>query len=99
MTTKEIYKKKNAQRAVKVRIKVYDYGPTYFGEPTKYRLESLKFQTKTIRTYRRDSKQYSFVRCLINGKTVILVIKFEENQIERSSCVLLEKWDPRSSFI
>lgn len=99
MTTKEINRKKNTQRAVIAEIKVYDYGLTFFGEPTKSRLESLTFQTKKIRTYRRDWKQYSFVSCILNKKMVILVVRFETNQIERLSCVLLENWDRRYRFI
>jgi hypothetical protein len=97
MTIKQ--KRKRKQRAISVKIKIFDYGSANFGEPPKSRLESLKFQTRTMRTYRRDYSQYSFVRCRLNESNVILVIKFEENQVERSSCQLLKKWDPKSLFI
>ncbi len=103
MTQKELNrlknKRKNAQRALTGPIKIYDYGMTPLGEPSKSRLESLIFYTKTIRTYRHDYKKFFFVRALINGQSAIWVIKFEENQIDRSYCRLLQEWDKRHSFI
>jgi hypothetical protein len=99
MTTKEKNKRKNDRRAVTRKIKVFNYGFVDFGEPSKSRLESMKFQTKIIRTYRRDYRQFSFVKCKLNELNVILVIRFEKNKVDRSSCQLLKNWDPRCQFI
>jgi hypothetical protein len=99
MTKKEINRRKNGQRAVVAQVKIYDYGFANFSEPSKSRLESLRFKIEKIRTYRRDYDEFCFVKCKIGNLNVILVVKFEENQIERSSCQLLKKWDPRASFI
>lgn len=97
--TKEINRRKNSQRAVKGKIKIYNYGLSPFGEPSQWRLELLQCKKVTLRTYRHDYRQFSFVKCLLNGQIKILVIKFESNKVERLSCQLLEKWDPRYSFV
>ena len=99
MNIKERNRRRELQRALKVEIKIYEYGWVQFREPTKQRLESFKFTQKILRTYRHDYRQFSFVRAEVNGYPNILVVKFAENQIDRISCQLLKNWDPRYSFI
>jgi hypothetical protein len=96
---KEINRRKNSQRAVKPKIKIYDYGGSYLGEPSKSKLESFQYQVVTLRTYRHDYRQFLFVRCQITGRIKIVVLRFAEDKINRLSCQLLEKWDSRYSFI
>ena len=99
MTTKEIYRMNFDRRSITPEIKVFNYGFVDFGEPSELRLQSMEFQTKTIKTYRKDYHKFSFVRCKLNGLIETLVIGFEENRIERSSCQLLKNWDPRCYFL
>ncbi len=97
----EVKKKKiiNNNRKIRRTVRVYDYGSAYFGEPSKSQIEALPFKVIRIETIRRDYRSFSFVRCNLGGLFVILVVNFEADGVNRSSCQLMKKWDNKSSFI
>lgn len=94
MNTKEINLKKNLQRAIRVTIKVYDCGGTSLGEPSKSHIKTWNFKIFRFKTYRRDYRTFTFVRCRVHEESKILVLTFEPDGINRSSCVLMKSWDP-----
>ncbi len=89
----------NNNRKIRRTVRIYDYGSAYFGEPSKSQIESLPFKVSRIETIRRDYRSFSFVRCNLGGLFVIIVVNFEADGINRSSCQLMKKWDNKSSFI
>ncbi len=83
---------------LKTKIMVYDCGFAQLSEPSKARIQLLPHYQKVLKTYRFDYDEFVFVRCQINGEKSTLAIRFQPNQIERSSCQLLANWDPRASI-
>ncbi len=86
-------------RQIRRSVRIFNYGPAYFGEPSKSQIESLPFEVYRIKTVRKDYRSFSFVRCKMAGIFVILVIRYGADGISRYSCQLMKKWDVKATFV
>ena len=98
MTAKEINRRKNGQRALKVRIKIHIISHP-LGKPTLSRLKLWPYKIIYIRTYRHNYRKFSFIACEADDQFRILVLKFETGDDSSLSSEMLKKWDPRVSII